>query len=223
MKYLQLGFSLLEILVSLMIVSLVAVNISGLQKLVADQSRDNFSHASVIALVTEQFETIMQLNSFQDLINLSGTSVEYPIRGTLFTLTWQVKKISGASDNSLVRHVEACITWSDAIGETQIFTYAEQISQAMLLAGDSKSNDTDFPYMIPNLLNTTKVGYFESNMSYQQDAYVIFDSQLFQASDSHPLNGEYSSAPSNTSGEISAGWVKLGTIDDHALASLFVD
>lgn len=215
------GFSLVEILVSLMVVSLVAVNISGLQKIVADQGRDNFSHSLVIALLSEKFEAIMEMQSLQDIIDLNGSSSNYTLSATLFTLTWRIETVLGVSSVSPVYDVEASITWSDAIGDIQVFTHTQQVSQAMLLEQEATS---DFPYIIPNLLNTQKVGYFESKMGYKNDAYVIYDSQLFQANDSHPINGgDLQSPPINTVGEISAGWIKLGSIDDHTLASLFID
>ena len=217
------GFSLVEILVSLFVVSLAAVNITGLQKLVGEQNRDNFSHIFVIELVSDKFEEVMQYNELQDVINLNGSSSSFRSKGTNFDFKWVVKMVEGAPTSSSVREVSMIVTWSNATGDLQVFTHQQQISFAML---SKEGADSGFPYTVANLLGTNKVKYFEPKIGYKKDAYVIYDSQLFQAIDTHSIaNIEplYIEAPIDSTGKISAGWLKVGPIDDEDLAHLFID
>lgn len=223
------GFSLVEILVSLFVVSLAAANISGLQKVVGDQNRDNFSHSAVVGMVTERFEKVMQESDIQEVIDLHGTTSTYVNRGTEFTLAWNIETVVGAVVNSPIRDVQLSVSWPDATGETQNFVYSEQISLSMLLKGAGAGDGSDFPYVIPNLLDTTKVNYFESKMGYKQDAYVIYDSQLFHTTKVHNVgNGQQRDiAPPVTYTDgvavVSDGWESMGRIDNADLADLFID
>jgi Tfp pilus assembly protein PilV len=221
-----LGFSLVEILVSLFIVSLAAANISGLQKMVGDQIRDNFSHTTIIELVTEKFEEIMQLDNMQDIVDLNGTTSTYTSRGTQFTLLWRVGLVSGASVSSPIREIEVAISWPDATGAAQTFRYSEQITLAMLLKGGGQVVESDFLTMSPNLLETNNVNYFEPKIGYKKDAYVIYDSQLFLATSVHSVgNGQQREValPMNSEGTVSNGWERLGRVDNAELASLFTN
>lgn len=222
------GFSLVEILVSLFVVSLAAVNISGLQKIISDQNRDNFSHTAVVKLVTDKFEEVMIGKDLQNVVDLNSTSSTHVDRGTEFTLTWNIETVSGAVASSTLRDVQLTVTWPDAIGDSQTFTYSEQISLPMLSAGAGGSAG-NFPYTIPNLLDTTKVSYFENKMGYKKDAYVIYDSQLFHATSVHSVgNGQQRDIdPPVTYDDgvavVSDGWESLGRIDNADLAELFID
>tara|TARA_R110001583_G_scaffold42735_2_gene135864 strand:+ start:11644 stop:12303 length:660 start_codon:yes stop_codon:yes gene_type:complete len=215
------GFSLIEILVSLFIVCLVAVNIAGLQKLVGDQGRDNFSHLAVIKLVTKKFEEAKQSMNMQDIINLNGTTSTYTEHDTSFLLAWHVGVVSSASMTSPIREVQLTINWPDAKGEEQTFIYSELISLMMLLKGAGGEDSQGFAYQIPNLLNANNINYFNSKMDYNIDAYVIYNSQLFQATEAHSSHHEELVTPVNTQGVVADGWQNLGQIDNPALASLF--
>jgi Tfp pilus assembly protein PilV len=221
-----LGFSLVEILVSLFVVSLAAVNISGLQKMVGDQIRDNFSHTVIIELVTEKFEQVMQADNMQDIIDLNGATSTFTSRGTLFTLLWRVGMVSGASATSPIREIEVAITWPDATGAAQTFKYSEQISLAMLLKGAGGADENNFSTLIPNLLETNDVNYFDPKMGYKKDAYILYDSQLFLATSVHSVGNGLQrdiDPPINTEGVVSGGWERLGRIDNVELANLFTN
>ncbi|PKF61785.1 hypothetical protein CW745_10750 [Psychromonas sp. psych-6C06] len=223
----KLGFSLVEILVSLFVVSLAAVNISGLQKMVGDQNRNNFAHTAVVELVSEKLEEVMQFDDMNDVLNLHNTNETYQDRGTTFHLLWHINSVSGASMTSPIREVSIDVSWPDATGATQTFNYAEQISFAMLLEGAGGTAGTnDFPYTISNLLGTDQVGYFESKMGYKKSAYVIYNSQLFQATAVHSVGNGHQrdvTPPMSSDGEVSEGWEHLGRIDDPDLSDLFTD
>ena len=218
---LQSGFSLVEILVSLFIVSLVAVNIAGLQKLVGDQSRDNFSHLAVIKLVTGKFAQLKQSNNMQDIIDLNGSSSTHSQNNTTFLLTWHVEQVSGVSLSSPIKDVQVTATWLDARGEPQSFSYSELISLMMLLKGAGGEEAQHFLYQIPNLLESNGIDYYDAKMDYQTDAYVIYNSQLLQATSAHLSSDETNVSPINSDGIVSEGWQNHGQIDNPALASLF--
>ncbi|PKG40632.1 type IV pilus modification PilV family protein [Psychromonas sp. Urea-02u-13] len=238
-KYNHLGFSLVEILVSLFVVSIAAVNISGLQKLVGDQNRDNFSHTAVVELATEKFAEVMELQTIAEVDKLDDTNTPEAITigNTSFGLLWSVEPVTGGGDD--IRTVELSITWSDAIGADQTFMYSEQISLAMLLDAYGENTGDGFENTIDNLLKTNKVGYFEANMGYKNDAYVIYNSQIFHSTAVHSVgNGGddarsidppifYANGSGQQSGEristVSDGWENLGRIDNAELASLFTD
>lgn len=238
-KYNHLGFSLVEILVSLFVVSITAVNISGLQKLVGDQNRDNFSHTAVVELATKKFEEVMELQTIAEVDQLDDTNTPevVSVGNTSFDLLWSVAPVTGGGNE--LRAVELNITWSDAIGDEQTFTYSEQISLAMLRDAYGENTGDGFENTIDNLLKTNKVGYFEANMGYKNDAYVIYNSQLFHSTAVHSVgNGEsdaraidppisYAYGSGQQSGDriatVSDGWENLGRIDNADLASLFTD
>lgn len=206
------GFSLVEILVSLFIVSFTALNIVGLQKMIGDQSRDNFSHSAVITLVSEKLEELMLYDDMANVDALSGTTATYTQRATDFDLSWRITTVLGASNSAPIREVSVTVTWPNALGNMQSFTYSEQISFAML-----SYKESTFPYTIANLLGTDQVGYFESGVSYQKHDYVIYDSKLFQANSGNP------NTLIDSEGKVSIDWKNLGLINNEQLASLFSD
>lgn len=216
------GFSLVEILISLFVVCLVAVNISGLQKMVGDQSKDNFSHLAVIKLVTGKFAAIKQQNNMQDIIDLNNTTSTHIEHDTLFLVKWNIAMVSGASTTSPIRDVQVTITWPDARGEIQTFIYSELVSLMMLLRGAGDGEEY-FSYQIPNLLEANNIDYFNPKMSYEIDAYVIYNSQLFKATTAHSTSAEGTEFPINNEGAVSDGWENLGQVDNSELSLLFVD
>ena len=218
-KHSDVGFSLIEILVSLLIVSLAAVSIAGLQKIVCDQSRDNFSHTAVLALVSKKLDQVMQYDDIHDVMDLSGMTEHYTQNGTVFDLVWNISSVPGTSILSPIRKVALTVTWLDAVEARQTFTHTSQLSFAMLLKGAGGDLGNTLTYPIANRLGTNNINYFEPNTVYKDRAYVIYDSQLFQASN------DYSRAdsvpPINSAGAVATGWDREGFIDDEHLADLF--
>lgn len=214
------GFSLIEILVSLLVVSIAAVSIAGFQKIVCDQSRDNFSHSAVLDLVSKKLEMIMLYDDMQDVMDLNGVTEKHTQIGTVFDLNWNISLVDGGSNSSPIRKVAITASWFDATGTEQTFTYTEQVSFAMLLngAGAGDINNVSV-YPIANLLGTNNINYFEPQVDYQEDAYVIYDSQLFQSTTVH--YSDDSLPPINSVGAVASGWDRLGFIDEEHLATLF--
>ncbi|MEI6897428.1 MAG: hypothetical protein V5786_08090 [Psychromonas sp.] len=225
LTYFNMGFSLIEILISLVLVSLTAVNIAGLQKMLSDQSKNNFFHTAVLTVVSKQFKKVMQYDDIDEVIALQGTTSTYIENETTFDLSWDVTTVFGASNTSSMREVSLTVVWRDAMKSRQTFVYSRQISTLTLVAEKGADNDP-FAYSIANLLNTNDINYFEAKSSYKNGAYVIYNSQLFQATDAHfMVDGEIgnSNSPIDETGKTSSGWQNLGRIDNVALASLFVD
>lgn len=218
------GFSLVEILISLFVVSLAAVNITVLQKVVGDQSRDNFSHVTVIALVSDKFEELMQYEQLQHVMDLDGTSSSINSRGTKFDFKWTITKLADTTNLSPIRSVSIAVTWLDTAGSRQTYIHSEQLSFAMLLKGAGLQRG--LRTIVPNLLSNAQVNYFEPRMGYKMGAYVIYNSQLFQATYVHSVgNGDARviAPPIDKHGVVANGWEKLGRIDNKALADLFTD
>ena len=224
-SHVALGFSLVEVLVALFVVSLSAVNISGLQKLVSDQSRNNFSQTTVLNLAKKRIEEIMLLSDIQKLEDLDGTASIHIEKGVQFTFIYKINLTSGAVSSSPIRDVALQVLWTNSTGGTQLYTYSQQVLLDLLLQG-AGADHTIFPYVIPNLLNTTQVKHFEATGTYKKDAYVIYNSQLLQATSDHSLDidqqGEVE-PPINKDGSIVNGWQRLGQIDEPNLADLFIN
>jgi len=221
--FLRYGFSLVEILVSLFIVSITAVNISGLQKVVGQQTRDNFTHALVVQFVSEKFEEVMQYDQLHYLLALNGTGANFSSQGTDFYFKWAIAHLEGVPSSSPIRTASLTITWLDSHAITQTYSHSKHVSLALLREEVAGGH---FEHTVPNLLETDKVSYFEAKMGYKMGAYVIYDSQLFQATEVHDVgNGaaRHLLPPITQGGVVSEGWDKLGRIDNKELARLFID
>lgn len=216
---------MVEVLVALFIVSITAVNIAGLQKIIGDQNRDNSSHVAVINLVSEKMEAL-QYQQLQDVLDLNGRSEIFNTTGTDLALKWQIESVPNTSTASAIRLVSITASWLSATGEPQTYTYSEQLSFTILSAEDGDADSERFPVTVVNLLATNKIDYFEMKMGYNLDAYVIYNSQLFQATQAHGIaDGQVGTIPPpiNKQGVVADGWDKLGRIDDPELANLFID
>lgn len=155
-RFHKLGFSLVEILVALFIVSLAAVNISGLQIIVSEQNRDNSSHSALITFIAQKLEALKQSVMLQDVGSLNGTSSSFSSLGTTFSLNWSISPVSGTASSSTIRNVSIATTWVNASGDKQLFTTNKQVSFSLLAEGEGNER---FPKVISNLLNTNKVNY----------------------------------------------------------------
>lgn len=213
------GFSLVEILVSLLVVSLAAANISGLQQMVIEQNRNNTVHVNVIELALEKMEEILQFDDIADLTALGGTEESVTKGYTTFSYEWLFSDVT-----SVAATAELTISWADVAGTQQRFSYSKQITLAMLLKGGGAGSADEFPNTIVNMLGSNKVSYFEPKMGYKMGAYVIYNSQLFEATSVHSVGGGSQRdvpVPTSAVGEDTGGWENLGRIDNPELATLF--
>lgn len=220
------GFSLVEILVSLIVVSLTAVNVVGLQKKVSQQQRNNLAHTAVLALATEKMEEALALATLTELTALHNTSeTGLQIGNTAFTVQWKVTDISGlgTSVGNEFKKVNMEISWLDALGKTQYYTHSGQINLALLLSGASNVKIIDqLAGIIPSTLQTNEVIYFEPKMGYKKGSFVIYNSYLYKATSVHSVgNGHPRTVIDPETGieEGSGGWHSYGRIDNPELAN----
>lgn len=98
------GFSMIEILVSLFLLSFVAVNITGLQKQLWQQQRTNIHHVILLNIATEKMEWLLSLKNTQTILALNQQSqtVQDETLGEI-NLHWQVTNslLSGVENEDL--------------------------------------------------------------------------------------------------------------------------
>jgi len=211
------GFSLVEILVSLFVVSITAVNITGLQKMVGEQNRDNGAHSAVLALLTEKMEDLLKHDDIALVDELNGKTGEVTQDPalTVFNYTWKVAKLDSALNvGSNIREVQLQMSWNDSKGNLQTFTYSEQVNLNLLLEGGEKQPPPIADIVI-SLLESNEVIYFEPKMGYKMGAFVIYNSELYEATAVHSVgNGHPRDVDIKDS-----GWKSYGRIDNPELAN----
>ena len=221
------GFSLVEILISLIIISLAAVNITGLQNKIAQQQRDNIGHAEVVSLATEKMERALSFESVEQLMvmnNISETLI-HPIIGEM-SLNWKVDTLDQEIADD-IKAITLTLSWVNHASQSQSFTYSSHINYGSLLSTVSTPEKImeieQTSNIIVSALNNNKVIYFEPNMNYQMGSFVIFDSYLYQATVEHIAGGAYPhSGKDLDSGmvELGEGWQSLGPINNIELANI---
>lgn len=213
------GFSLVEILVSLFVVSIAAVNISGLQKMVGDQNRDNFIYSTVLKLATEKMEEVLQYEEvakLEALPNLAPLKITEKL--TDFILNWHVAapdSVYAAGAN--VRDVKLQIDWNDSKGKPRVFTYKEQVNLALLLNPNGGAAAAEAA-IVESFLETNEVIYFEAKMGYKKGAFVIYNSELFEATAVHQVGNGHPRDVDNPVA-VADGWKSYGSIDNPELAN----
>ena len=223
------GFSLVEILISLIIISLAAVNITGLQNKIAQQQRDNISHAEVVSLATKKMERALSFESAEGLMAMNNISetLSHPVIGEM-NVSWQVGSLE--QENAIVddiKEITLTISWLNQASQKQLFVYSSYINYGLLLSNastlESITEIEQTSSIIVSALNNNQVIYFEPTMNYQTGSFVIFDSYLYQATADHSAGGIYPhSGIDSESGvvEVGEGWQSLGPINNIELAKL---
>ncbi|HEY5716450.1 MAG TPA: prepilin-type N-terminal cleavage/methylation domain-containing protein [Psychromonas sp.] len=224
------GFSLVEILVALLVVSLTAVNITGLQKMVVEQNRDNVAHTEVIALANKKMNELLTYTNVADIDGKDNVSLAPEKPGmTSFAMAWRVTtpdSSEGAGEN--VRNVNLQIEWDDAKGDARSYAYSEQVNLAQLLNPSSDDSTSQEAAIIESFLETNDVIYFEPKMGYKKGSFVIYNSELFEATAVYSVGNGHPRDVDNPS-IVSEGWKSYGSIDNpelannEELATLFLD
>ena len=222
------GFTFIEILMSLIVVSLTAVSISGLQIKVAEQQGNNIAHASAISMATAKVEQMISLLDPDDLIALHNSSeANVQVANTEFSILWNISNVASeynAGDD--FKQIKMDISWVNNEGNVQYYKHLQQINLGSLLS----SADTLFPTIVTTNISSDQIIYFDPNIEYKEGAFTIYDSYLYQATSNFLANGEapYITSTTNENQAIAnAGWTSHGQIDDPELknnshlASLF--
>lgn len=212
------GFSLVEILVSLLVVSLAAANVSGLQQIVGEQNRNNVAHTAVIELATDKMEEVLKSQSIDavDLLNGTTGTTTLGLAETKFNYQWLITGLGSTVGDSL-REVTLQITWDDAKGDLQTFTYSEQVNLNMELKGGAAWEPTPPLDIIISLLETNDVIYFEPKMGYKKGSFVIYNSELYEATSVHSVGNGHPRDVDDPN--VDTGWKSYGPINNPELAN----
>lgn len=219
------GFSLIEVLVSLVVISLTALNLAVIQKKVSDQQRDNITHSYVISLATEKMEEVLSMTSVADLIAKDSTAeTGFVVGHTSFNILWRVDTYSSPINVGIdLKEVAMDISWIDATGNTQYFTYSRYVNLALILSGASgDKNSNQSAAIIASELATTEVLYFEPHTGYKEGAFVIHNSYLYEATSDHSGGNGYPRIITDSSSgnqTTSDGWLSYGRIDNPDLVN----
>ena len=222
------GFTFIEILMSLIVVSLTAVSISGLQIKVAEQQGNNIAHASAISMATAKVEQMISLLDPDDLIALHNSSeANVQVANTEFSILWNISNVASeynAGDD--FKQIKMDISWVNNEGNVQYYKHLQQINLGSLLS----SADTLFPTIVTTNISSDQIIYFDPNIEYKEGAFTIYDSYLYQATSDYSIGSDapQSTIDPDTGLFISRnGWQSYGQIDDanllnnSNLASLF--
>ena len=219
------GFSLIEILIALIVVSLTAVNITGLQKKVTDQQRDNIARTGMMSLVAGKMEQVLSLadiNQLSDLHNVSETDID--VANTNFSVSWAIADVAAGFDHGGdFKQVMMEVSWLNAQGEVEDFTHAQQVNLTLLTSETNNASSSN-PYAkkIASSIGLNEFIYFQPKLEYQQGAFVIHDSYLYQASADYAMDLEHPhliTDPDTGITSASEGWIGFGVIDDPTLSS----
>ena len=222
------GFTFIEILMSLIVVSLTAVSISGLQIKVAEQQGNNIAHASAISMATAKVEQMISLLDPDDLIALHNSSeANVQVANTEFSILWNISNVASeynAGDD--FKQIKMDISWVNNEGNVQYYKHLQQINLGSLLS----SADTLFPTIVTTNISSDQIIYFDPNIEYKEGAFTIYDSYLYQATSDYSIGNDVpqTTIDPDTGLFISnSGWQSYGQIDDanllnnSNLASLF--
>jgi len=100
----QLGFSLVEILISLFVVSITAVCVIRLQKEITDQTRDTYIYSAVLNIAMSEIDDKIQGRTLADIDTLNGIKKQRILAqtNTELTLDWFIQ---GINNNPRLRQV----------------------------------------------------------------------------------------------------------------------
>ncbi|MCK5818377.1 MAG: prepilin-type N-terminal cleavage/methylation domain-containing protein [Psychromonas sp.] len=236
------GFSFVEILVAIFVASIASVGVYALQKMVIEQNRDNVAYKASFDLATEQMANALKLAVIDDIdtdgnivnngiidavCDLNGKTQDITKGMTTFGLVWTVSRLDvavGSNCNTFVfeRHagdtlfeVQIAITWKSATGQVRSYNYIEQINPFLILSGLSESDPNGVADIVVSLLNSNNVIYFEPKMGYKKGAFVIYNSQLYQATKPYKLGNGH---PRDVDTPNADGtWQSFGLVNDPAL------
>jgi len=209
------AFSLIEILIALVIVSLTAANMYGLQQKVSFQQGDNISYVDAIAVATKEIEKVLSVSNIESLMALSeGENTELQLANTIFEQSWSVHEV-GEQYHAGDSFKEVCLvlTWISRTQREQTFQHCVQVNLAQI-TGEEKQGEQASKAVIFSEFAAQEIEYFNANKQYLNGDLVIYDSYFYQSlSDSSTIG----IAPTLTNDR----WQRLGKIDNpQALSNI---
>lgn len=209
------AFSLIEILIALVIVSLTAANMYGLQQKVSFQQGDNISYVDAIAVATKEIEKVLSVSNIESLMALSeGENTELQLANTIFEQSWSVHEV-GEQYHAGDSFKEVCLvlTWINRTQREQTFQHCVQVNLAQI-TGEEEQGEQASKAVIFSEFADQEIEYFNVNKQYLNGDLVIYDSFFYQSlSDSSTIG----IAPTLAN----AHWQRLGKIDNpQALSNL---
>ncbi|MDN2663342.1 hypothetical protein [Psychromonas sp. 14N.309.X.WAT.B.A12] len=206
------GFTFVEILVSLIIVSLTALNMSGLQIKISQQQNNNIAHASAISLATSKLEALLSANTPNDILALHNKiETDIQLSNTIFSIEWEITNVSSDFNaNNQFKEINLHISWSNYLGEVQRVVYTQQINLMTVISEQFEQQvEALFPTIVTPSVAISEMLYFDPNKEYQAGDFVIYNSHVYKA------NGLYSnnSKPPINSTDAKIGWDSYGQID----------
>ena len=176
---------------------------------------------------------VLSYEDIGSILALSGAEVTSEQPGnTLFDMQWSISALSnayGAGEN--IRNVALQIGWDDSTGDRQTFTYTEQVNLARLLSPEKYEGIAEDARIVESFIETNEIIYFEDKMGYKKDAFVIYNSELFQATKVHSVGNGHPREVDNPT-LVTDGWQSFGEIDkidrefladNPDVATLFLD
>ena len=104
------GFSFVEILVSLFLVSFVSVNVIGLQQVVLKQSKHNAAYSRARFISSSKMELLTLLAGENQLFY--GDPETKKSEGTIFFLNWELMPLTSQVQNNLnLKKVSLTTSW----------------------------------------------------------------------------------------------------------------
>jgi len=214
------GFSLIEMLISLFIVSYTAINVTGLQQLISNQQIDNLTHSTVLSMATDRMEKAKQMLTSEALSEVDNLYEHDVVVGrNSFSINRSINSVeTDINTGTELKEIMLNISWADAKGNNKSFTLTGQINLAIPSSDefDEKAHLSTLANIIPSSLNANDVAYFNPKISYAEDAYVIHDSYIYQATENYYIGNEPPQIRVDSlSGSTVAndGWKSVGRLD----------
>ena len=206
------GFTFVEILVSLIIVSLTALNMSGLQIKISQQQNNNIAHASAISLATSKLESLLSINTPNDILALHNqVETDIQLANTTFSIEWKINNVDNDFNaNNQFKEINLHVSWSNNLGEVQRVVYTQQVNLMTVMSAQFEQQvEALFPSILIPSVAINEMLYFDPNKKYQAGDFIIYNSHVYQ------VNGHYShnSIPPVNSTDAKIGWDSYGQID----------
>ena len=209
------AFSLIEILIALVIVSLTAANMYGLQQKVSFQQGDNISYVDAISVATKEIEKALSVNDIETLMALSeGENTKLQLANTIFEQSWSVHEVGERYDaGDAFKEVCVVLTWVSRTQREQVFQHCVQVNLAQITGEEEQGTQASKAVIFSEFVDQ-EIEYFNVNKQYLNGDLVIYDSYFYQSLSDSSTRGI---PPTLTNDH----WQRLGKVDNpQALSNI---